>query len=370
MEQRINVMIIPTNFCNMDCVYCFHNSHNKNRDKMSLDTLNKIMSVIIPYYEKITFIWHGGEPLSMGVEFYKKALEYEKKYQSATTQIENLMQTNLTLLDDEFAEFLVKNGFKLGSSFDGVDNEKTRGNSSRILQGRNILKKHNGNCGFIQVVSRKNVDTLIESYKFFKREKINYSLNMYVSDSSNDIELALDISEYIRKVEELFDYWLMDKGSNIRITLFKEIIDFILFNKKSICTYCSCMGHWIAIRPQGEIYPCNRFFPKEYEMGSIWDYNSAEEIFESAGFNKLLNEAIKRREKCQQCKIYKFCEGGCNNNALNENGIQNNGGNSCKSLIQIYTHIYERINEILQGKIKLSEINSFVSKKIYKYKTS
>lgn len=367
MEQRINVMIIPTNFCNMDCIYCFHNSHNKNMEKMSLDTLKKIMRVIIPNYKQVTFIWHGGEPLSMGVDFYKKALEYENEYKEPTTQIENLMQTNLTLLNDELTEFLIQNGFKLGSSFDGVENEKTRGYSSKILKGRSLLKKHGGNCGFIQVVSKKNVNTLIESYEFFKKEKINFSLNMYISDSKHDSELALDITEYITKVTELFDYWLMDKDSNIRITLFREIIDFILFNKKSTCTFCSCVGHWLAVRPQGEIYPCNRFFPKEYELGNIWDYNKAQEIFNSVGFSKLLNDAIKRRSKCQQCKIYKFCEGGCNNNALNENGIQNNGGNSCKSLIQIYTHIFEKINAILLRKIELSETNPWVSEQIRKY---
>lgn len=367
MNQRINVMIIPTNFCNMDCVYCFHNSHNKNAQRMSLETLDKIMSVIIPSYEQITFIWHGGEPLSMGINFYKKVLEYEKKYSNSTKKIENLMQSNLTLLNDEFAEFLVKNNFKLGSSFDGTENEKTRGYSAKILAGRKLLEKYGSGCGFIQVVSNENVNTLIESYEFFKREKINYSLNMYIADSQNVDKLALDIDEYIKKVKDLFDYWFFDKDSDVRITLFREIIGFILFNKKSICTYCSCVGHWLAVRPQGEIYPCNRFFPEKYEMGNIWNYHKAEEIFESKGFENLLSDAVKRREKCQKCEIYKFCEGGCNNNALNENGIQYNGGNSCKSLIQIYAYIFEKINKALSGEFQLSEINSWVREQINKY---
>lgn len=367
MNQHINVMIIPTNFCNMDCVYCFHNSHNKNMEKMSLNTLEKLMSVIIPAYEQVTFIWHGGEPLSMGMEFYKKALEYEEKYGKENKKIENLMQTNLTLLTDELAEFLIKNGFKLGSSYDGIQNEITRGKSSEILNGRNILKSHGGNCGVIQVVSKKNVTSLIESYEFFKKRNINYSLNMYISDSENDDELALDIEEYIERVNELFDYWLMDKSSNVRITLFREIIGFILFNRKSICTYCSCMGHWLAVRPQGDIYPCNRFFPKQYEMGNIWDYDTADKIFESQGYIRLLKKAIERREKCKKCEIYKFCEGGCNNNALNENGIENNGGNSCRSLIQIYKHIYAKISQILSNEIEIAETNLWIQEQIKDY---
>lgn len=367
MNQHINVMIIPTNFCNMNCVYCFHNSHNKNMEKMSINTLEKIMSVIVPAYEQITFIWHGGEPLSMGMEFYKTALEFEEKYRKENTKIDNLMQTNLTLLTDEFAKFLVDNNFKLGSSYDGVANDVTRGKSLEILKGRDTLKAHGGNCGVIQVISRKNVLSLLESYEFFKERRINYSLNMYVADSENDDELALNIKEYIEKINELFDYWLMDKDADVRITLFREIIDFILFNRKSICTYCSCIGHWIAVRPKGEIYPCNRFFPKEYEMGNIWDYNTPEKIFESTGFVRLIQGAIKRRDKCKNCEIYKFCEGGCNNNAMNENGLENNGGNSCKSLIHIYKHIYTKIEQILTNQISVLETNSWVRKQIKIY---
>ena len=71
----------------MNCVYCFHNSHNKNMEKMSINTLEKIMSVIVPAYEQITFIWHGGEPLSMGMEFYKTALEFEEKYRLSLIHI-------------------------------------------------------------------------------------------------------------------------------------------------------------------------------------------------------------------------------------------------------------------------------------------
>lgn len=153
MCERINVMIIPTNFCNMNCLYCFHNAHNQNTDKMSFDILKKIMSLIIPSYKQVTFIWHGGEPLSMGIDFYKQAVYYENKFNQTNTQISNLMQTNLTLLTDEFADFLIKNNFKIGSSFDGINNDITRGHSSKILKGRDILRNHNSNCGFIQVVS-------------------------------------------------------------------------------------------------------------------------------------------------------------------------------------------------------------------------
>ena len=78
----------------------------------------------------------------MGINFYKKVLEYEKKYSNSTKKIKNLMQSNLTLLNDEFAEFLVKNNFKLGSSFDGTENEKTRGYSAKILAGRELLEKY------------------------------------------------------------------------------------------------------------------------------------------------------------------------------------------------------------------------------------
>ena len=347
--DKINILIMPTDACNMNCIYCYHEAHFNDICKMTDDTLRQIMKITIPNYKDIHFIWHGGEPLIMGIEFFEKALYYEKKYNTSNCNVTNGIQTNLTLLNSGMADFLIKNKFSIGSSYDGIENDITRGNSDKILTGRKLLNSYGKICGNIMVVSRKNVDTLIESYEFFKKEKISYKMNSYVKtdDSSISNELSMNVDYYSDKMIELYDYWLHDTQCNIYVNPFISIIKHVLFGYKKLCSQNSCLGKWLGIRHDGTITNCNRFFYPKYLYGNVRQYNNIREAFDSQGFNNVLLDAVERRNKCKSCQIYDYCNGGCNNAAMFETGMNNNGGFSCISKINIYTYISKSINEIL-----------------------
>lgn len=139
---------------------------------MSIETLEYLMKITLPFYGNVSFIWHGGEPLSMGLNFYKKVIELQEYYRKkCDVKVSNNIQTNITLLTEEMAEFFVKNSFTIGSSYDGIFNQKTRGQSENILNGVGIYKNAGGRCGMISVVSKITVNTLIESYNYFKSQK-------------------------------------------------------------------------------------------------------------------------------------------------------------------------------------------------------
>ena len=99
----------------------------------------------------------------------------------------------------------------------------------------------------------------------------------------------------------------------------------------------------------GSVVPCNRYFPEQYSYGNVWKMTQISEAFESEGFKNLLTDAIARREKCKSCKIYNFCTGGCNNVALNENGICNNQGASCIIIKTVYCYIKKYIVELVKS---------------------
>ena len=197
-SKKINLLVMPTDICNMNCIYCFHSVHHKKTEKMSLETLKKLYDITFSEYSEVTIIWHGGEPLIMGLDFYKKAIEMQKDYDC---KINNRMQSNLTLLTDEFSDFLCDNDIGIGTSFDGCKNDLLRGNSNKILEGRNKILKNNKQCGFIMVVSKKNIDNLIESYEYFKSINANFTMNMYVptNESMDDI-LRLNPKETIERI--------------------------------------------------------------------------------------------------------------------------------------------------------------------------
>lgn len=343
----------------MNCIYCFHNSHHEKLGKMSLDTLKQLYDITLNEYEQVTFIWHGGEPLVMGLSFFQKAIDMQKYYKNV--KIRNRMQSNLTLLTDELADFLSANHIGVGTSIDGVLNEKLRGNTQIVFDNREKLLHRNQHCGFIMVLSNANIDTLITSYEMFKKLNANYSMNPYVSTpTEHNMQLLLDTEHAIEKLIEFYEFWKNDSSCNIEVGYFERIIRYILWGEKSVCKYNSCLGKWIGVRYNGDIVPCNRYFPQEYSYGNVWQYDCISKAFDSKGFKNLLSEAIERRKKCADCPIFSFCSGGCNNVALNENGISNNMGTSCQIAIAIYKHILKDISFLKNN----SELNNFLNPRI------
>jgi len=350
--------MIPTNYCNMKCKYCFFDKKSISENRMSISTLKQVMKIILPYYDRVSFVWHGGEPLSMGIDFYKSVIDIQKEYQNkCNVKIKNTIQSNLTLLNKEYAEFLVLNHFGVGGSYDGINNELTRGKTNKILQGRQIYEDAGGHCGLIFVASKLTVDTFIDSYNWFKSQHINFKVNPYLGA---DMDLMLDYPYYTQKLIELFQYWALDTDTPISISIYDWIIDFILFQKKHVCSYTSCLGKWASINYSGTIKPCNRYFPDEYSFGNIFDYDRFDQAFDSPGFKELIIQSIKRREKCKECRIFDYCSGGCNYVAMTENGgIENNLGNHCECLLELYDYINDFINKN-EGNPKL---NTFIKKK-------
>lgn len=335
--NHLNILMLPTDACNMNCVYCFHKPYQTCSNRMSLEVVKHVIDITVPYYKQINFIWHGGEPLLMGLDFYKHVLDIQK---NVDCEINNSIQSNLTLLTPELADFISSNNFSISGSYDGVCNENLRGHSEEILKGRSLMLERNRRCGLIMVVSGVNINHLIESYHFFKGLETNFTLNLYLDQNLGAKEyLRLDKDVAVTKLCELFDYWLKDRDGNIHISYFRHILDFILEKKKSVCTFTSCLGRWMGIHYDGTIGPCNRYFPEKYSFGNVNDYTDIRESFNSAGFFNLLKEAVERREKCKSCLIYDFCSGGCNNTALNEHGINNNDGLNCYILKAVYEHI-------------------------------
>ena len=363
--SHMNVLMMPTDFCNMNCIYCF-NSKKTMHDQhvMSMETLKQVFAITIPFYKELRFIWHGAEPLSVGQDFYENVVK-EQFSCVGNAAITNSVQSNLSLLDDEMAKFLVTNEFSIGSSYDGTQNELTRHNSAAILSAYDKLKKVGGKCGFICVVQRKNIDHLITDYEWFKSKNIHYTLNQYLSSTPEKDPLFVPSDYYVSKMCDLFDHWFWDKECNISITFFEMFTDFFISGTKKLCCYNSCMGKHVGIAWDGTITGCNRIFPENYNFGNVFDYKAIFECFESNGFKQMLEKAVKRRKKCREsCSLYSFCEGGCNNVAYIDNDISTPNQYFCETLRGIYYHIEKMIIKLKNSPQKVKETNPYVQRKL------
>lgn len=175
-------------------------------------------------------------------------------------------------------------------------------------------------------------------------------MNLYVDAlADKNKELALEPIHTVERIKQLFDIWVGDESCNIQINYFERFLKYIIYKEKSLCNYTSCLGKWVGIRYNGDIVPCNRYFPDEYGLGNVYDFSYIGEAFETEGFKKLLSEAISRREKCKSCEAFDLCSGGCNNVALNENRISENNGTSCIIFREVYFYIKSYMNTIIQN---------------------
>lgn len=365
---HINVIIVTTYYCNMNCIYCYNNREiHERKEKISIETVRKLFEITIPFYKHIHFLWHGGEPLSLGKKFYEKIIDMQDEINIYGTEITNSIQTNLTLIDRSMAEFIVKNNIKVGSSYDGISNEQTRHCSRQILDGHNLLKSWGGHNGFIYVVQRKNIDYLIEDYEWFKKRHIGYNHNMYLASyPCEEDPLFVEPKYFAEKMCELFDYWIVDKECDIHLNYFEIVLDYILLGHKSLCCYNDCLGKHIGIRYDGSIYGCNRDMPTDFTYGNVYDYKNIRECFDSEGFNKCLSQAIMRRQKCiETCEIFGFCHGGCNNVALQKGNIMNPNIPSCIALRLVYNHIEEYIERTCKKNIE--EISNVLNPVVVPY---
>lgn len=371
MDNRkpfINIIITTTYACNMNCVYCYNarQSHD-GCEKISIETVKKLFEITIPFYKEIHYLWHGGEPLLLGIDFYQQILALQKEMNVHGTKITNAIQTNYSLMDTEFAQFCLDNEIRIGSSFDGTTNDLTRYNTQAILDGYQKYRDLGGKSGFICVVQNKNVNHLIEDYEWFKEHEINYTLNMYIATYPYEEDpLFVEPEIYAQKINELFDVWIKDVDANISINFFEMFFQYFLLNEKRICCYNSCIGKHIGVRYDGSVFGCNRDFPTEYLFGNVNTMNTIDEMYESAGFKRTLQEAIERRNTCKEnCEIFDFCAGGCNNVAFKDGRFNKANEQYCTGMTLVYRYIKKQVDIMLEK--SLEELKDTINPNAYQY---
>ena len=365
-NDSISIIVKPTNACNLRCKHCYHSGTGYSDDKMSEEVLERLISSTVSNYNNVSYIWHGGEPLTMPVEFYKKALELQDKYRISKEQcIRNSMQSNGTYITEEIAEFIADNNILIGLSFEGPYNDVLRGLTEKTEEGYANLKKHNIIPGSIAVVGKYNVDDLISVYEYFRQRNRPLKLNPIFDsgEASNNKELLLnDPIHYAEKMCELFDVWMYGTNTNIRISPFSGYAQSVISNKPTCCTNSGCLKHWLGITPKGDLYPCGRYYPEEFCLGNIMDFTDLHDVYRTETYKEIIRKTNIRRKKCREkCDVFELCYGGCLNEAMLEGGIDMIPEFSCSSYRIIIQHIKMQMDRALErGSDYLSKYNKYI----------
>jgi len=284
---------------------------------MNEETLIKFIKESLQLFDSVRYIWHGGEPMLAGLEFYQKALDAQKQFKKKNQLIINGIQTNATLIDDQWAQFFSNNNIYISTSLDGTKHFHNlhRDNSyDQVMNGIHILNKYLTRLGIIIVVNKDNVHIPNEIYKEFcsKDWYRGFELHPCMPLSSERNSLVPNEEDLLSFMRCIFDLWWEDDNPQILIRTFRDIIRVNLgaFPVTCLSQIKGCLNI-ASIDYDGSIYTCSRFMKeKEGYLGNILE-DSLYNYFQSEKTKQIYQLMIDLPSECVKCKWLKYCGGGC-----------------------------------------------------------
>ena len=338
--NNLTLLIKPSSSaCNLDCKYCFYKDISLNKDVysndfMNISTLENIVkNALSRNLDYINFIFKGGEPTLVGIDFYKELINLQNKYNNNNINIVNSLHTNGTNIDDNFAIFFKENYFLVEISLDGLkethDLYRTYKNGSSsfydVISAINILKKCKVNFNILSVVTKESAKNIDEIYEYFKSNDfpyiqfIPYIKNFEIDNQNkyieNEFKNYLDTTSFYIFLDKLFNLWYKDI-KNGKFVEIRNFMDYITILKGYNPTSCGMNGFCnlnMLIESNGDVYPCDFYCLDYWKLGNI-NKNSLDELMVSPKALEFFNRSLYIHDTCKKCKYFKLCGGGCRRN--------------------------------------------------------
>ena len=378
--RPLYVMLKPVGAaCNLTCNYCYYleksnlYKHQPKR-QMSEELLERFVKDYIEAQtmNEVVFTWHGGEPTLRPLSFYQKAVELQKKYAGGRI-IHNSLQTNGTLLTDEWCRFLKANNWLVGISIDGPEelHDRYRRDSQgkpswkRVMEGIRLLQHYGVEWNAMAVVNRYNADHPQAFYRFFKSIGCQYiqftpivERNVQHADgrhlaSINDADDA-PVTDFSVTPEQwgnflcgLFDEWVKQDIGRVFVQIFDSMLANWVGVAPGSCIYAKECGHAGVMEYNGDVYSCDHFVFPQYKLGNINEHTLIEMLYgeKQRRFSQLKYNKLPRQ--CKECRWAFACHGECPKNRFVNDRYGNPGLNYlCEGYRRFLEHIAPTMNEM------------------------
>ena len=383
LPPRIHVLTKPTGaICNLDCSYCFfldkEELYPNSNFRMSDEVLETYIRQLIESHKtpEVTVAWQGGEPTLMGLDFFKRAIAYQEKYRRPGMTFENTLQTNGTLLNDEWCEFFKANNYLIGLSLDGprelhdanrVD-KVGRPTFDRVMKGLRLLQKHGVEYNILTTVNRVNSQYPLEVYRFL-RDEVKTSWIQFIpvverinEDGKTLYQKGTQVSENSVLPEQfgtflttIFDEWVRRDVGKIFVQTFEAAVRSWLGLPTGMCFFSPTCGSGVALEHNGDLYSCDHFVEPDYLLGNIQETSMAELVGSSRQFQFGQDKLTTLPRYCQQCEVRFACHGECPKHRFTDTPDGEPGLNYlCAGYKTFFTHIDNplkmMVNLLRQGK--------------------
>lgn len=371
--RPLYVMLKPVGAsCNLRCKYCYYlekanlYKHTPTR-VLSEEMLEQFTKEYIEAQtmSQVLFTWHGGETLMRPLSFFRKAVELQKKY-AGGRRIDNTIQTNGTLLTDEWCEFLHENNWLVGVSIDGPQefHDEYRRTATgapswvKVMRGIQLLNKHNVEWNAMAVVNDFNADYPLDFYHFFKDNGCKYLqitpiverivnhedgrhlATLTDSDEAPLADFSVTPEQWGSFLCTIFDEWVRHDVGQTYVELFDCILANWVGETPGICVYAKECGHAGVMEFNGDVYSCDHFVFPEYRLGNIREKSIAEMLYgkQQQQFSKLKSQSLPK--ECCECKWLFACNGECPKNRFIKDRYGNPGKNYlCQGYRMFFEHV-------------------------------
>lgn len=362
----LNLLIKPASGnCNLKCKYCFYNDISEIRETenfgmMDEETLEVLVQKAFNYAEHYcTFAFQGGEPTLVGLDFYKKLIELQKKYNTNNIKVNNALQTNGMVIDEEWTKFLGDNNFLVGLSLDGPKevhdanriDYKDKGSYNKVMKTARLFDKHKVEYNILFVVNAYVARHVQKIYNFFKKNNFKFLQFIPCLDPLNEEwgihEYSLTPEKYTKFLKSLFDVWYDDikKGNMVSIRTFDNYVGMIMGYRPEACGMtgeCSCQ---FVVEADGGVYPCDFYVIDEYFLGNIKE-KELEELRNTENAKRFVEVSRYIDPSCKKCKWFGICRGGCRRTRepLTEGKLSSN--HYCSSFKEFFEYTVPRMEEL------------------------
>lgn len=329
--RHFSVMIKPASSqCNLKCAYCFYHDISNQRSTysyghMSHDTMKSMLSNIFSDLEpsdSITFVFQGGEPLLAGINYFESFVKQVRCLQG-NVDVDYTLQTNGTLLNKTWCEFLKKHDFLVGLSLDGFEkthnehrlDKEGKGTYHRVLKAKSLLDESLIEYNVVAVLTKALAEQPKKFWETIQTLKVPYiQIIPCLSNRSEETANTYSIKprDFAYFYTRLFDYWKQDYDRNkfISIKLFDDILNLLVLQR---CTACGMTGECspqFVIEADGSTYPCDFYAFDEYKIGNMSNQTLLE-LLSSKEMKRFLMRSHTKMDMCEQCSYYAICKGGC-----------------------------------------------------------
>ena len=357
--------------CNLSCRYCYYLEKGalygqEPRHEMSDAILERFVRQYMEAQTtpQVLFTWHGGEALLRPISFYRRALDLQQRYANGR-QVDNCLQTNGTLLTDEWCAFLRDNGFLVGISLDGTQPmhdayRRARGGQptwNDVMRGVRLLQRHGVEWNAMAVVNDVNVRQPVEFYRFFRDIGCRYlqftpivertvhradglTLAPGMTEGGDVTSFSVTAGQWGNFLCALYDEWVRSDVGSVFVQLFDATLANWAGQPPGVCTLTSQCGNSAVMEFNGDVYACDHFVYPEYRLGNISQQTLTEMMLgeRKQAFNRSKWDALP--QQCRECEFLFACYGECPKNRFVRDRYGNPGLNYlCDGYRQFFAHV-------------------------------